>query len=197
MVITKLGGLKDEKIICGPILLPTRKHIREYDLLSFLCEFYSEHIYREGIGIDLFYESLKDKPASLKLAKMIMEDRFIDEKTKIEYVRVGDYYIPNLTLPKPRRTGNIGKYGRLKLNYMKKYKIPEYTEMLLNNELNSYLLDIEDACKNKIEILIKQMAKKENITEELKANNQLEWVGRMNNIKHCAEELILKELIYV
>ena len=128
---------------------------------------------------------------------MELKDRFIDEKTKIEYVRVGDYYIPNLTLPKPRRTGNIGKYGRLKLNYMKKYNIPEYTEMLLNNELNSYLLDVEDACKNHIETLIKQMAEKENVTEELKANNQLEWVGKMNSIKQSAEEIVLNELIYV
>ena len=128
---------------------------------------------------------------------MELKDRFIDEKTKIEYVRIGDYYIPNLTLPKPRRTGNIGKYGRLKLSYMKKHNIPEYTEMLLNNELKSYLLDVEDECKNKIEILIKQMAKKENITEELKANNQLEWVGKMNSIKQSAEEIVLNELIYV
>lgn len=89
-----------------------------------------------------------------------LKDRFIDEKTRIEYVRVGDYYLPNLTLQKPRRTGNIGKYGKLKLNYMKKHNIPEYTEMLLNNELNSYLLDIENECKNKMEILIKQMAEK-------------------------------------
>lgn len=126
-----------------------------------------------------------------------LKDRFIDEKTKIEYVRVGDYYLPVLTLPKPRRTENIGKYGRLKLNYMKKHNIPEYTEMLLNNELNSYLLDVEDECKNKIEILIKQMAEKENVTEELKANNQLEWVGKMNSIKQSAEEIVLNELIYV
>ena len=128
---------------------------------------------------------------------MELKDIFIDEKTKIEYVRVGDYYIPNLTLPKPRRTGNIGKYGRLKLNYMKKHNIPECTEMLLNNELNSYLLDIEDECKNKIEILIKQMAENQDITEELKANNQLEWVGKMNSIKQSAEEIVLNELIYV
>ena len=128
---------------------------------------------------------------------MELKDIFIDEKTKIEYVRISDYYIPNLTLPKPRRTGNIGKYGRLKLSYMKKHNIPEYTEMLLNNELKSYLLDVEDECKNKIEILIKQMAKKENITEELKANNQLEWVGKMNSIKQSAEEIVLNELIYV
>ena len=128
---------------------------------------------------------------------MELKDRFIDEKTKIEYVRVGDYYIPNLTLPKPRRTGNIGKYGRLKLNYMKKHNIPEYTEMLLNNELNSYLLDVEDEYKNKLETLIKQIAEKENITEELEATNQLEWVGKMNSIKQSAEEIVLNELIYV
>ena len=120
-----------------------------------------------------------------------------NEKIKIEYTKVGDYYLPNLTLLKPRRTGTIGKYGRLKLNHMKKYNIPEYTEMLLNNELKSYLLDIDDECKNKLEILIKQMAENENITEELKANNQLEWVGKMNSIKHSAEEIILNEIIYV
>ena len=79
-----------------------------------------------------------------------LKDKFVDERTGIEYRLVGDYYIPNITTPKARRTGNIGKYGRLKLNYIKKYKIPEYTEMLLNNELKSYLLDIEDECKEKL-----------------------------------------------
>ncbi len=126
-----------------------------------------------------------------------LREEIIDERTGIEYRLVGDYYIPNITVPKPRRTGNIGKYGRMKLNYMKKYKISEYTEMLLNNELNSFLLDVEDKCKEKLNILIKQMAEKENVTEELKANNQLEWVQRMNSIKNIAEEIILNELIYV
>ena len=121
----------------------------------------------------------------------------IDERTGIEYRLVRDYYIPNITIPKARRTGNIGKYGRLKLSYMRKYKTPEYTEMLLSNELKSYLLDIEDECKDKLELLIKQMAEKENVTEELKVNNQLEWVARMNNIKNRAEEIILNEIIYL
>ena len=80
---------------------------------------------------------------------------------------------------------------------MKKYKIPEYTEMLLSNELKSYLLDIEDKCKENLDILIKEMAEKESITEELKANNQLKWVARMNNIKNRAEEIILNEIIYL
>lgn len=125
-----------------------------------------------------------------------LKERFIDEKIGIEYTLQGDYYIPNITIPKARRTGVIGKYGRLKLNYMKKYKIPEYTEMLLNNELKSYLLDIEDECKAKIDILIKQMAEKENVNEELKANNQMEWVQKMNNIKSRVEEIVLNEVIY-
>ena len=125
-----------------------------------------------------------------------LEEKFVDEKTRIEYRLLGDYYIPNITIPKARRTGNIGKYGRLKLNYMKKYKIPEYTEMLLNNELKSYLLDIQDECKEKIDILIKQMAEKENVNEELKVNNQIEWVQNMNNIKSRVEEIVLNEVIY-
>ena len=126
-----------------------------------------------------------------------LKEKIVDERTGIEYRLVGDYYIPNITIPKARRTGNIGKYGRLKLNYIKKYKIQEYTEMLLTNELKSYLLDIEDKCKDKLEVLIKQMSEKENVTEELKVNNQLEWVARMNNIKNRAEETVLKEMIYV
>lgn len=126
-----------------------------------------------------------------------LKEQFVDERTGIEYRLVVDYYIPNITIPKARRVGKIGKYGKLKLNYMKKYKIPEYTEMLLNNELKSYLLDIEDECKEKLDILIKQMAEKENVTEELKANNQMEWVQKMNNIKSRAEEIILNEIIYL
>lgn len=125
-----------------------------------------------------------------------LKERFIDERTGIEYTLQGDYYIPNIAMPKARRTGNIGKYGILKLNYMKKYKISEYTEMLLNNELKSYLLDIEDECKEKLITLIKQMAEKENITEDLKANNQMLWIQSMNNIKNRVEEIIINEVIY-
>lgn len=125
-----------------------------------------------------------------------LKERFIDETTGIEYTLQGDYYIPNITIPKARRTGIIGKYGRLKLNYMKKYQIPEYTEMLLDNELKSFLIDIEDECREKLEFLMKQMAKEENIIEELKVNNQMEWVQKINNIKVNAEEIVLNEIIY-
>ena len=126
-----------------------------------------------------------------------LKKSYIDKKTGIEYNLVGDYYVPNLVLPKPRRTGNIGRYGRLRLNYIKEHHRAEYILMCVNNELKSHLLDVEDECKAKVEILIKQIAEKENVTEELKASNQMEWVQSMNNIKNRAEEIVLNEIIYV
>lgn len=126
-----------------------------------------------------------------------LKKSYIDGRKGIEYNLVGDYYVPNLVLPKPRRTGNIGRYGRLRLNYIKEHHRAEYTLMCVNNELKSRLLDVEDECKAKVEILIKQIAEKENVTEELKASNQMEWVQRMNNIKNRAEEIAFSEIIYV
>ena len=117
-------------------------------------------------------------------------------KYGIEYTKIGDFYLPNIALPKPRRTGNIGKYGRLRLQYLEEYHKAECMLMRINNELTSHLLDIEDECRTRVESLVEQMAKKENITEELKANNQLEWVQKMNNIKNRAEEIAYNEIIY-
>ena len=117
-------------------------------------------------------------------------------KYGIEYTKVGDFYLPNIALPKPRRTGNIGKYGRLRLQYLEEHHKAECMLMRINNELTSHLLDIEDECRTRVESLVEQMAKKENVTEELKANNQLEWVQKMNSIKSRADEIILNEVIY-
>ena len=117
-------------------------------------------------------------------------------KYGIEYTKIGDFYLPNIALPKPRRTGNIGKYGRLRLQYLEEHHKAECMLMRINNELTSHLLDIEDECRTRVENLIEQMAKKENITEELKAHNQLEWVQKMNNIKNRAEEIAYNEIIY-
>ena len=126
-----------------------------------------------------------------------MKDKELKEnKYGIEYTKVGDFYLPNIALPKPRRTGNIGKYGRLRLQYLEEHHKAECMLMRINNELTSHLLDIEDECRTRVENLIEQMAKKENITEELKAHNQLEWVQKMNNIKNRAEEIAYNEIIY-
>ena len=126
-----------------------------------------------------------------------MENKELSKnKYGIEYTKVGDFYLPNIALPKPRRTGNIGKYGRLRLQYLEEHHKAECMLMRINNELTSHLLDIEDECRTRVESLVEQMAKKENVTEELKANNQLEWVQKMNSIKSRADEIILNEVIY-
>ena len=126
-----------------------------------------------------------------------LKQSYIDERTGIEYNLVKDYYIPNIVLPKPRRTGNIGKYGRMRARYLRENKKVEYSLMLIDNELTSHLLDIDDICKERIDILVKQFAEKEKITEELKAKNQLEWVTRMNNILNRAEEIVINQIIYM
>lgn len=127
-----------------------------------------------------------------------MENKELSKnKYGIEYTKVGDFYLPNIALPKPRRTGNIGKYGRLRLQYLEEHHKAECMLMRINNELISHLLDIEDECRLRVESLVDQMAKKENVTEELKANNQLEWIQKMNNIKNRAEEIAYNEIIYV
>lgn len=114
----------------------------------------------------------------------------------ISYTKKGDYLLPNLKLEDKERF-NIGKYGLLKLEYLKKNKRGLYTELLMKDKLNEYLCDIDITLIDKEQNLIKEHAEKENITEELKSNNQMLWIGKMNNIKNIAEEAILKEYIYV
>ena len=99
-------------------------------------------------------------------------------------------------MPKPRRTGTVGKYGRMRARYLRENKKAEYSIMLIENELTSHLLDIDDICRERIDMLVKQIAEKENVNEELKAENQMEWVTRMNNILNRVEEIIIDEIIY-
>lgn len=116
---------------------------------------------------------------------------------KIEYTKVGDYYLPNLVAPENMKNFKLGKYGKLRLRYLKEHKNAEYIILLMDNKLQKHLLEVDKIANERFELLMKQYAEKENITEELKAKDQLKWVGLMNNIKHSAEEIILKELIYV
>lgn len=125
-----------------------------------------------------------------------LKDRFIDEKTGIEYIKQGDYYLPNLVLGSEDTNYKIGKYGRMKLNYLKNNKKSEYTILLMDGKLNKYLHEINIACEERIRTIISQLIQQENVTEELKANNQMEWVRCMNSIKNRAEEIALNEIIY-
>ena len=114
----------------------------------------------------------------------------------ISYTRKCDYLLPNLIL-KDKEQFNIGKFGLLRLEYIKKYKLGLYFDLLVNDNLNEYLHNIDTTVMEKVQKLITELAQKENINEQLKENNQMLWVSKMNNIKNIAEEIILKEYIYV
>lgn len=119
-------------------------------------------------------------------------------KNKLEYEKVGDFYLPKISFPaEDEKIENIGKYGLLRLEYLKEHKKGYYTFLMINGSVPFELRQIDSAANEKVKKLIKQMAEKENITEELKRTNQLEWVQAMNNIKNRAEEIVLNELIYV
>ena len=99
---------------------------------------------------------------------------------KIEYTKVGDYYLPNLVVPENMKNFKIGKYGKLRLRYLKEHKKAEYTILLMDNELQKHLMEIDKIATERFELLMKQFAEKEKITEELKGKDQLKWVGLMS-----------------
>ena len=111
------------------------------------------------------------------------------------YRQVGDYFIPNLVLPD---TGNyqIGKYGRMRRSYLKEHHPILYNNYLLEGTLFKHLAEIDQACDERMKILVSAMAKQEGVTEALKAADQMEWVRRINSIRNRAEEIILTELVY-
>ena len=124
-----------------------------------------------------------------------LKERFIDEKTGIEYTRKGDYYIPNLTLPKQEKI-NLNKYGRMRLKYLKEHKKADYMTMLMDGTLNLHLKEIQEKAETRVEQIINQLNEKSNLTEDMKNTDQLYWVGTMNSIKNQAEEIVFSELIY-
>lgn len=115
---------------------------------------------------------------------------------KITYSKVGDYLVPDLYFPKQPEK-HIGKYGRLRLNYLKEHKRGLYTELLISGTLKQHLIDIDENATDRVNKLIKQFAEQENIDENLKEHHQMEWVQAMNSIKNRAEEIVLNEIIYV
>ena len=122
-----------------------------------------------------------------------MKERFIENG--IEYVRNGDYYIPNLTVPDDK-VYNIGKYGRMHAKFIKENRPCFYSMKMLNGTWLAYLEEIDTSAKEMVDRLIKDMVAKQGITEELKAKDQMAWVGAMNNIRHSAEEFVLRDFVY-
>lgn len=125
-----------------------------------------------------------------------MKQHYIDEKTGISYSLQGDYYLPDLTLPNEKETKPISIWGRRHLRYLKEYHRITYFNLLISGKLSGYLADIDKQAEEMFFRLVEQMKHVQGITEQLKAENTLEWVGRINNIQACAMEIVNKEIIF-
>ncbi len=113
----------------------------------------------------------------------------------IQYVRSGDYYVPNLKLPEETRP--IGKWGKMHRRYMEEHHPIQYANLVLSCKLWTYLADLNEQAQERLDVIIRQMQIAEGVTEALKANDPVAWVQRMNSIRVRAEEIVREELIYV
>ena len=125
-----------------------------------------------------------------------LEKEYTDEKTGISYTLVGDYYLPNLYL-EPEEKITLNKYGLLRLDYLKNHKKAEYTILFMDKKLNQHLKEVQETAQLRVYELVKKLKAKSDLTEDIKNTDQLFWIGTMNTIKAQAEEIVLKELIYV
>ena len=113
----------------------------------------------------------------------------------ISYEKCGDYLIPNL-IPNPEPEGELRKFGLMRKHYLKEYKRGIYSGLLLSGELKKHLLMIQEQAEERFDLLVGQMAEREGVTEQLKAQDQMLWVRRMNNVRARAEEIVREEIIY-
>ena len=124
-------------------------------------------------------------------------DKYIyDKRNGLWYELQGDYYIPCLELPAEKEERHIGVWGRRHRRYLKTYRKALYTSLLTSGKLNGYLADIDRQAEEMFSRLVKQLSEKEGVTETLKAENQMLWVQKMNNLRNAAMEIVSNELIY-
>ena len=124
-----------------------------------------------------------------------MKKQIYDEKNGMSYTLHGDYYLPDLVLREEEPI--YGKYGMLRKQFLKEHRSARYQYLLLTGKLNEHLNQTNQEAREQVETLMEQMTEKQGVTEELKAQDQMEWVRLMNNIKASAEEIVLKNMIYV
>ncbi|MBQ6868342.1 MAG: TnpV protein [Clostridia bacterium] len=113
---------------------------------------------------------------------------------ELNYIRYGDYYIPDIRLPKENRP--IGRWRRMHRDHLMEHNTIRFNDLCLSGELWTYLADLNEQTQSRLELIIKQMKVTEGVTERMKEHSQLAWVGAMNSIRNRAEEIILKEMIY-
>ena len=120
--------------------------------------------------------------------------RFItDERTGIEYQLIGAYYYPCLMIEEPP---TLSKYGRMRARYLREHKKVLYFNLLVSGKLNEHLVEIDTSAWDMAEYLTKEMAKRQGVTEQLKATDMIRWIGMMNNIRSCVDEIVLNDIVY-
>lgn len=115
-------------------------------------------------------------------------------ENKLGYLKVGDYFIPDLNLPQENRS--IGKYGRMHRDYLQEHNPIRFDDLVLEGKLWTYLADLNEQAQNRLQLIIRQMQEAESVNDELKESNQMAWVQSMNSIYNRAEEIVLHELVY-
>lgn len=123
-----------------------------------------------------------------------MKKQIYDEKNGLNYTLHGDYYLPDLEINEEEPT--YRKYGIMRKQFLKEHRSARYQYLVLTGKLTEHLNQVDKEVREKVEILMEQMAEQWGVTEELKMQDQMAWVGRMNNIRACAEEIILKKIVY-
>ena len=126
-----------------------------------------------------------------------MQKNIYNEQTGISYTLQGDYYLPDLTLPAKKEERHIGEWGQRHLRYIREHKKALYTSLLTSGKLQSYLADVEEQAQELFDRLMKQRTEREGITETLKADNQMEWVQRMNALRSAVTETVNAEVVFV
>lgn len=114
---------------------------------------------------------------------------------EITYTNHEGFYLPNFTLPR-KKEATLGRYGRLRLKYLKEHRRALYINLLTSGELAQHLNEADQQAREMLELLVKQMAQAQGITEQLKAEDQMAWVGAMNNIRSAAEEVVMREVVF-
>lgn len=124
-----------------------------------------------------------------------MKKQIYDEKNGLSYTLHGDYYLPDLEINEEKPT--YGKYGIMRKQFLKEHRSARYQYLVLTGKLTEHLNQVDKEAREKVEMVMEQMAEQWGVTDELKMQDQMEWVRRMNNIKNVAEEMVLLEMVYV
>ena len=125
-----------------------------------------------------------------------MENRIYDENNSLWYAKQGDYYLPELALP-PEEEKPIGIWGQRHLQYLKEYKQFVYINLLTSGRLNEYFASVDEQAEDMFSRLVEEYADRQGVTERLKAENQILWVQKMNNIRMCVREIVEREILYL